>query len=356
MLLPGTRAWYDAAESMWAGLSEQGDVDSLEEFARSSQRGVMPDDDRTGWLIQATTLSACLLVHGRQKPALELQHQVEAELGGIERVEPAVAARVYAMRSVRALILDGNPADYLLEVRRAISYFDEAGDLRNALAQQGNTGFAELQLGLHRDAEATLRAVLAMARHMALDEIALAAEQNLSLALAYQSGADEARERARTSAAALEQRGNLRLAATSRAHLAQILLLDGDPVQAEAEARAAMAMSPARSTCLLRSQAVLARALLVRGQAAQALELAAQALDALRERGGIEGDEALVHLVHAEALHACGREAQARAAIAAARARLLERAARIGDAAWRKSFLDNVPEHARTLALARDWA
>ena len=39
-------------------------------------------------------------------------------------------------------------------------------------------------------------------------------------------------------------------------------------------------------------------------------------------------------------------------AIAAARDRLLDRAARISDPEWRRRFLADVPENARTLSLA----
>jgi hypothetical protein len=35
---------------------------------------------------------------------------------------------------------------------------------------------------------------------------------------------------------------------------------------------------------------------------------------------------------------------------------LQEQAARIGDAALRRSFVENVPDHAATLALAARWA
>ena len=43
------------------------------------------------------------------------------------------------------------------------------------------------------------------------------------------------------------------------------------------------------------------------------------------------------------------------AAIIDARRRLRERARCIADRAWRRSFLCNVPENARTLALAQSW-
>jgi hypothetical protein len=64
---------------------------------------------------------------------------------------------------------------------------------------------------------------------------------------------------------------------------------------------------------------------------------------------------AFVRLAHAEALHATGANAAARHAIAGAQAHLVTIAGRIADPAYRQSFLENVPENARTLALARAW-
>jgi len=46
---------------------------------------------------------------------------------------------------------------------------------------------------------------------------------------------------------------------------------------------------------------------------------------------------------------------EVQAAITVARDKLLKNADKIGDPAYRKSFLENVPENARTLALARAW-
>ncbi|MGC4090219.1 MAG: hypothetical protein QM756_20535 [Polyangiaceae bacterium] len=65
--------------------------------------------------------------------------------------------------------------------------------------------------------------------------------------------------------------------------------------------------------------------------------------------------ESLVRLVHAETLLACDEVEPARAALAVARDRLLERAGRIGDPERRGAFLEGVPENARTLWLAREW-
>ena len=65
--------------------------------------------------------------------------------------------------------------------------------------------------------------------------------------------------------------------------------------------------------------------------------------------------EAFVRLVHAEALHATGARDAARHAIAGARTRVVAIADKIPDPGYHASFLENVPENARTLALAAAW-
>jgi len=74
------------------------------------------------------------------------------------------------------------------------------------------------------------------------------------------------------------------------------------------------------------------------------------------ERAHFQGDAwaGLAHYARAEAslAEAAGDHAGARAALDAALRDLLGRADRIGDPALRRSFLEEVPENARTLALA----
>ncbi|MGZ5969750.1 MAG: hypothetical protein ACXWP4_18885, partial [Polyangiales bacterium] len=93
---------------------------------------------------------------------------------------------------------------------------------------------------------------------------------------------------------------------------------------------------------------------LARGDTERALAEALEA-DAILQQVVLDEGEATVRLVHAEALFAAGRTDEARAAITTARARLFERAARIVDAELRKTFLEGVPENARTLSLAELW-
>jgi hypothetical protein len=102
--------------------------------------------------------------------------------------------------------------------------------------------------------------------------------------------------------------------------------------------------------------ATLSALRLAQGRTAEALAAAEDAMSRCTALGGCGlFREAFVRLVHAEALHATGAHDDARHAIAGARARLLAIADKIPDPAYKANFLENVPENARTLALAAAW-
>jgi tetratricopeptide (TPR) repeat protein len=136
--------------------------------------------------------------------------------------------------------------------------------------------------------------------------------------------------------------------------LAEILRQSGDLDGAEREIQAARAMAmPLDHPGML---AMLAALRLVQGRAADALAVAEDAMSRCGAMGGCSLFRgAFVRLVHAEALHATGAHDAARHAIADARTRLLAIADRIAEPSYRTSFLEDVPENARTLMLARAW-
>jgi predicted Zn-dependent protease len=125
--------------------------------------------------------------------------------------------------------------------------------------------------------------------------------------------------------------------------------------EAEREALAALDLlqqsKPKRAALV----ATLAAIQLEQGRPGEALASADAAMAELGALGGSGFKGAFVHLVRAEALRAAGERAAAAEAIAKARERLLERASKIGDPMLARSFLEDVPENARTLALAREW-
>src|SRR5262249_19067968 len=136
---------------------------------------------------------------------------------------------------------------------------------------------------------------------------------------------------------------------------AKILLMMGDVNGAAHEALTAARVCATSLPAKAKALATLAEARMAQGRADEALASAEEAVRILETLGGVDGEEECIRLAYAEALHANGREGTAGAAIATARARVLDRASRISDPGWRESFLTNVSENARTLALAEEW-
>jgi eukaryotic-like serine/threonine-protein kinase len=71
--------------------------------------------------------------------------------------------------------------------------------------------------------------------------------------------------------------------------------------------------------------------------------------------GNVEEGDALLRLTLARALVAVGDRTGARTVIAHARDQLLARAATIDRPELRRTFLENVPQHAMTVKLAAEW-
>jgi tetratricopeptide (TPR) repeat protein len=136
--------------------------------------------------------------------------------------------------------------------------------------------------------------------------------------------------------------------------LAEVLRRTGELDAADREVAAALAMAvPLEHPGVLGTLAALR---LAQGRAGDALAAAEDAIARCTAMGGcgmFRG--AFVRLIHAEALHATGAHDAARSAIARARDQLLAIASRITDPDHRQSFLEAVPENARTITLARSW-
>jgi tetratricopeptide (TPR) repeat protein len=213
-------------------------------------------------------------------------------------------------------------------------------------------GMNEWYLGAHASAQQTLEGIPA-----ADTAIGMASSmRRLTLSWVY---ADRgAFERACAVASQLAEsgraRGNPAEQARGRWALAEALRRMGDLVAAEREVEAALAAAlPLEVPGVL---ATLAGLRLAQGRAAEARVAAEEAMaryTAMDACGLFRAG--FVRLVHAEALHATGAHDAARAAIARARARVLAIAGTISDPDYRASFLAQVPENARTLALARTW-
>jgi tetratricopeptide (TPR) repeat protein len=210
-----------------------------------------------------------------------------------------------------------------------------------------------MEIGDFEGAERTLREAIDAASRMGLHSTRALAEHNLGYALARMGHLEEALRVERRALELLAQQADRRLHGAGLKYLARILLQIGDLPAAERAARQALDVVADLPTVHSAILATLARVLLAGNRRAEAVETAEHAmrmLESLYDEG-----EAYVRLTFAEALHAVGELTGAQTAIGFARDRLLGRAERIRNAGWRRSFLERVPENARTLLLASAW-
>ncbi|WP_437675560.1 serine/threonine-protein kinase [Sorangium sp. So ce131] len=298
--------------------------------------------------------AAILFLTGRYAEAGSLMARVEPVADRFA-ADPQIAGTIAWSRAAAALFVGGDLNRHRARLEEAIVCFDRAGDLRGGCGQRANAGFACNELGAYAEAAALLRVSLAGAERMGLRNIAASARQNLGVALARLGELAEARVVEAEAVASFAAMREPRMEGASRAYLAGILLAAGDGAGAEAEARRAVEMLEVAKPLLPHALATLADVLLAGGRSGEALVEARRAAEILGELGQLEEGEMLVRVVHAEALWATGDQEGARRALAEAEARLEERAGTIADPAWRASFLERVPEHARTAALRRAW-
>lgn len=246
----------------------------------------------------------------------------------------------------------GDLSGYLLHAESAYEHFVFAGDVRNGCAQQHNLADAYMRFGAYKRAVATFREVLETARPMDLN-IASCAMANLAFALSRQGELKLAEEMALSALAMTTKQGNRRFRAFSAAYLALVRALLGDLDGARSAIELALKHADARA--LVFSRGVATGVLLLQDDAAGALSLAEEGMQALEELGGMHQGEAVLRMMHATALRHAGESGRALAAIQEARTQLISRAACINDTTWRELFLSEVPEHRQTLALAAAW-
>jgi len=297
----------------------------------------------------ANRLVVSLVRAGRIDLAQHVFGRSQGMAAGLSLEEPDVLAWMDVGNA--ELELNGGDLTTSLQLlETAVAGFVEAGAVRNACLQRANVGNAFMRLGLYARAEQTLRSAALVGEPMKLNFIG-PVRVNLGFALARLGHLDQAFE---IETAALEQcarQGNRRFEAVAHVYLAEILQLRGDLGAAEREARRAVTAGVASPGVRAHALAMLGDVRLALGRPAEALGAAGEALAVLEALDGVEEGESLIRLVHCLALTATGDLDRAAAHARLARQRVLDLAAKISEPTWRRSFLDNVPENARTRSL-----
>jgi tetratricopeptide (TPR) repeat protein len=349
----GSRPWFDGARQ---AISASGRLGHLEWVKTITDRVRLQPNEAESVELKVVVLTR-IVSELLQAGQYDLADVALADITAIEAAyvftDPAVLARTQDVHARRALAL-GDLGEFLRLTSEVLICFESAGHVRATCNVRVSVGYAQLQLGAYAEAERTLREALIEADHLGLSGVSPSAKENLGMALAGQGRWDEARAVAVEAVEAFRAQGHRRMEAGALIYLASMLGMAGDLEAAEREARAALAVDPSPP---LRAHALatLAEVQLRGGDATRALVAAREAIELLTTLGTLEEGEALVRLVYAEALHAAG-DPGAAAAILGARAHLLERAAKIRDPILRKSFLERVPENARTITCAREWS
>jgi tetratricopeptide (TPR) repeat protein len=241
----------------------------------------------------------------------------------------------------------------LRHMEAACADFELAGDTRHAQYSQTSVGMIQWNLGRLAEAERVLRDPIGEADdHL----VALTRSLYRTLVLIDRGDLDEARELAerRIEIARRKPQGpEVIREVEGRWLLGEIAYRTGDLDTADREITAAVAALPALTRKL--ATATLAAVRLERGRVDEAVALGRELLESVAAHGGAGHRAGRIRLVYAEALRASGDRAAANAMLGAARSELLAKAARITDAEVRQRFLDDLPEHRRTLALAAEW-
>jgi eukaryotic-like serine/threonine-protein kinase len=349
----GSKTWYDGARLTILSSGRLGHLDWVKTIT-DLVRAQPSDADNAELKVMALTRAAAeLLQQGRYDIADATLADVTEIATAYPITDPAVLARSLDANARRALVL-GDLGEFLRLISEALTGFESAGHVRATCNLRISVGFAHVQLGAYTEAERTLRAALIEADRLGLSGVSPSAKENLGMALAGQERWDEARVVAVEAVEAFRAQSNRRMEAGALIYLALMLAMSGDLEAAEREARAALAVDPP-PPIRAHALATLAEVLLRRGDPPGALAAAREAIDLLDALGALEEGEALVRLVYAEALHA-STDRRATSAILDARDHLVDRAAKIRDPILRRSYLERVPENARTMDCAREWA
>jgi serine/threonine protein kinase len=346
----GSTGWYAALGHLAIVGGSLGKNDHFPSIITELSRIEAQGQVSASHVVTACRLSISLVRAGLTERAARVLASAKSSAEPETNEEPVVRAWLDVTASELALHA-GDPTTYLTRLESAVAGFAETGDARNACLQRANIGNAYMQLGAYARAKSVLREALSVGEPMKLSFIA-PVRANLGFALARLGDLDQALEIETAALAQCLRESYRRFELASHIYLAVIHALRAELDQADAHVRAALDASSSAPPIRAYALAIFADLQMTRGAPTDAFTAASEAMSILEALEGVEEGEALIRLVHAQALEAMGHVSDAQSRIMEARVRLMERADRITDARLRRSFLDHIPENARTLAMA----
>ncbi len=351
---PGGTEWFRAAGEVAVALGRMGQFDRLGAWVRQ-MRGVPPREEAVSAALTCWARTAVHLYYAEQGAAADaLMESLEEYALGRTDLDLPVTARMAGARASRALAR-GEFGAVLTATTRAAADYDLAGDVRNAAMQRLSLGVMYARCGAWTRAEQALAATAAQAERAGLRFVRpLTALGTARVRIAqgrYAQGLAEITEALGTVSTQAQQPTRLTLLTL----LAETHLAAGDVEAAAEAAREAVVIAQTVAKGRRRALAVLARIELARGDGEASLALAQQAMTHVGAIGVVDIGEVLTELAYAEALESAGRHGAACGVLGVVREQLVAQAATLTDPELRRSYLEDVWENARVMALARAW-
>jgi eukaryotic-like serine/threonine-protein kinase len=268
--------------------------------------------------------------------------------------EPAARAFALSARVSHAMWL-GDIEKAATLAQEAIACFDLVGDVRNAAVQRDHAGFALIQLGAFAASESMLVEAIASAERLGLLTVVNKAKMHLGQ---FYSRSLRTEESVRTLTEAAEGFASQRDPfgeGLARVYRAGATHLTRDHAAAAAEAASALPLLEGAPPIRAAALGLIALMRIDAGDAQGAYEAGAEAMKILETYGGTVEGEALIYIGYAEGLRGKGDIEGSKKAVAAARDRLLARAAMIKTPELRRDFMERLREHTRILMRAGEW-
>jgi tetratricopeptide (TPR) repeat protein len=351
-LPPGDPQWFGAVGEAAMAAARVGDSERLRGFVQRLQRAPCGDEAAPAKAEASARAAVECVATGEAEIARAL---VEAIPEADVHEDPRVGARALHARAMLA-DFDGDVVAHGWLLDEAARRYERAGDLRSMCVLRVGVGAARAAAGRFDKAEGALREARAAALRLGLAQVAALAECGLARSLGIVGRTEDARDMAQRALTAFSRQRDASMMTQAGAVAARVELLAGRLDAARDLAleatRGVGAAAPMRALAL----ATLSSVRVARGEAAEALSSAREAVGVLRTLDGVTEDEGFILLAHAEALALVDRWDDARKAITSAWDRLQQRASRFADEESRRRFLHGIPEHARTEERYLHWA
>ncbi|MEM9462239.1 MAG: protein kinase [Myxococcota bacterium] len=353
-LPPNSPAWYSAAGEAALASGRVGDPARVSQIVETLMK-IQPSEGGSAVNFMGLVRAALpLAAAGEAVTAWWLLDTIVRVTSTMIDTDPEARGPLHSARSLRALVTGALGTAYK-EIKVAAAAFERVGSHRNALEHFVGAGFFLLELGCVEQAETILRRTIERAAGLGLEHLSAVARHNLGRRIGEQGRLAEGLELEHEALVKFQRHANTRMQGLTSCHIAWLLLIGGHPEESAAHVNAALELLEDHPASRLIALATRAQILMRIGDRAESLLDARDAIKGLGSIGRVMEGESFIRLTWAEALWANERLDEAREAIVAARANLVERAERIVHEELRHSFRTNVPENARIEALARQW-